>query len=74
MRERLSICMCAFPLGFGDEMWNLIIFVPNDCLSVYSDLFCSLLCNVRNIIVKLWIPETITLKAAFIPYQVRTVP
>ena len=30
----LSVFMCAsFPFGFEDGMWDLIVLVPNHCLS-----------------------------------------
>ena len=32
--ERLTICVCAsFPFGFGGGMWDLIVVVPDHCLS-----------------------------------------
>ena len=35
-RERLSICVCAsFPFGFEGWMWDLIVLVPDHCLSSY---------------------------------------
>ena len=50
----LSICsgVCAsFPFGFEIGMWNLIVLVPDHCLSVYlvwgnrAFLFCMQLHN-----------------------------
>ena len=35
-RERLSVCACvSFSLGYEDEMWDLIVLVPDHCLSFY---------------------------------------
>ena len=37
-RERLSICVCSFfPFSFEGWMWDLIVFIPDHCLSVYFD-------------------------------------
>ena len=34
--ERLSICVCSsFPFGFEDGMLDLIVFIPDHCLSIY---------------------------------------
>ena len=35
--ERLSIlCMCSsFSFGFQDGVWDLIVFIPDHCLSIY---------------------------------------
>ena len=44
-RERLSICACvracvcvcaSFPFGFEGDMWDLIVLIPDHCLSIYS--------------------------------------
>ena len=36
LHERLSICACvSLSFGFEGEMWNLIILVPDHCLSFY---------------------------------------
>ena len=30
------VCMCAsFPFGFEGGMWDLIVFIPDHCLSIY---------------------------------------
>ena len=35
-RERISTWVCAsFPFGFNGGMWNLIVLVPDYCLSFY---------------------------------------
>ena len=35
-RERLSVCMCAsFLCGFEGGMWDLIVLIPDYCLSIY---------------------------------------
>ena len=35
-RERLSICVFAsFPFGFGGGVWDLVVLVPDHCLSFY---------------------------------------
>ena len=35
-RESLSVCVCAsFPLGFKVGIWDLILLVPDNCLSVF---------------------------------------
>ena len=28
-------CSCGFPFGFEGKMWDLIVSVPDDCLSFY---------------------------------------
>ena len=34
-RGRLSICVCAsFPFGFACGMWDLIVLIPDHCLSI----------------------------------------
>ena len=37
-----------FPFGFEDRMWDLIVSVPDHCLSFYFVLASSKLGNVRN--------------------------
>ena len=35
LRGRLSICECAsLPFGLGGGMWDLIVLVPDHCLSL----------------------------------------
>ena len=35
-RERLSVCVCvSFPFGFEGGMWDLIVLIPDRCVSVY---------------------------------------
>ena len=35
-RERLSVCVCAaFRFGFEGGMWDLLVLVPDHCLSFY---------------------------------------
>ena len=35
-RKSLSICVCAaFPFGFEGWIWDLIVLVPDHCLSFY---------------------------------------
>ena len=35
-RKRLSIFVClSFPFGFEGGMWDLIILIPDHCLSIY---------------------------------------
>ena len=29
------MCVCVFAFGFWDRMWDLIVLVANNCLSVY---------------------------------------
>ena len=37
-RERLSIfAMPIFPFGFEGGMWDLIVIIPDHCLSIYFD-------------------------------------
>ena len=37
LSELLSICVCAsFPLGFEGGMWELIVFIPDHCLSFFT--------------------------------------
>ena len=33
--ENSSICVCAFHFGFECGMWNLIILIPDHCLSIH---------------------------------------
>ena len=34
-RERLSVSVCcSFPFGFEDGVWDLIILIPDHCLSI----------------------------------------
>ena len=36
IRESLSICLCAsFSFGFKGRMWDLILLIPDHCLSIY---------------------------------------
>ena len=51
IRERLSfVCICFFPFGFESGVWDLIVLVPDHCLSLYfsyslsrlSVIFCTL--------------------------------
>ena len=31
-----EICVCAsFPFGFEGGMWDLIVLIPDNCLSIY---------------------------------------
>ena len=34
-RKRLSICKCSIPFGFEGGMWDLIVLIPDQCLSIY---------------------------------------
>ena len=35
-RERLSFFVCvSFPFDFEGRMWDLIVVIPDQCLSVY---------------------------------------
>ena len=35
-RKRLSFCVCAsFPFGFQGGVWNLVVLIPDHCLSIY---------------------------------------
>ena len=37
-RKLLSVCVfCYFPFGFEGRMWDLIVSVPDHCLSFYFD-------------------------------------
>ena len=39
LRGRLSVCECAsFPFGFEGRMWDLVVLVPDHCLSFYFAL------------------------------------
>ena len=36
------LCVCAsFPFGFEGGMWNLIVLIPDHCLSIYLPLLLS---------------------------------
>ena len=40
VRERLSICVCpSCPFGFEGGVWDLIVFNPDYCLSIYLSEF-----------------------------------
>ena len=42
-RELLSICIFSyFPFGFEGRIWDLIVAVPEQCLSFYFTFSCSL--------------------------------
>ena len=35
-RERLTVSVCSFfPFGFESVIWDLIVLVPDQCLSIY---------------------------------------
>ena len=35
-RERLSVCVCSsFSFSFEGGMWDLIVVIPDHCLSIY---------------------------------------
>ena len=35
-RESLSVCVCtSFSFGFDAGMWDLIVLIPDHCLSIY---------------------------------------
>ena len=37
--ERLPVCVCAsFPLGFEGVMWDFIVLMPDQYLSIYFSL------------------------------------
>ena len=38
-REHLSICVCSFPFGFEDGMWDLTVLIPDYCLFFYTSSF-----------------------------------
>ena len=43
LRGRLSVCKCAYlPFGFEDGMWDLMVLVPDHCLSFSLQLKISL--------------------------------
>ena len=43
-RKMLSVCIFSyFPFGFEGRMWDLIVSVPDHCLSFYFDLLYNLL-------------------------------
>ena len=31
------MCVCFFPFGLEGEMWDLIVFIPDHCLSIYFE-------------------------------------
>ena len=48
-RERLSVCMCpSFPFDFEGYLWELIVSVPDQCLSFFSGR-CGNLSEARAI-------------------------
>ena len=41
-RERLPIPVCSsFPFAFVGGMWDLIVLIPDHCLSVFFFFFCD---------------------------------
>ena len=44
--ERLSVCVCASsPVGFEGRMWDLIVLVLDNCLSIYFVIFWLSICK-----------------------------
>ena len=39
-----------FPFGFEGRIWDLIVSVPDHCLSFYFDRFCLFLYNIVQLI------------------------
>ena len=31
------LCVCPFPYGIEGGMWDVIVFIPGHCLSIYSE-------------------------------------
>ena len=44
----IKFCVCpSFPFGFEGGMWDVILFIPDHCLSVYSGSCSSKLENAE---------------------------
>lgn len=54
LRRHLSVCECvSFPFGFKSEIWDLIIYVHEHCLSSIPEDRKKLKSNSRGYITKI---------------------
>ena len=66
-RERLLFCMCAsFPFSFEDGICDLVVLVPDYCLSIYF----AAAANTGNVIKRIIKAKTVALTRCQTPKSV----